>query len=130
MSERDPSKYFWRDRWRATDNPTGASAAACTAPAGVIASQARPHLETILGSIWNSNAASTVQLQVRIASAAGTVICALDNIVNTSTVGQINLVSLGLPGKRGAGFWVGFNTAVASLTTKLSIAGWTEDANG
>jgi hypothetical protein len=130
MADRDPSQYFWRNRWNATDNPAGASAATVTAPAFVVQPTQRPHLETIIGSIWSGGGGATVAVQVRIASAAGTMVASLDNNVASSTVAQINLVSLGLPGKRGQKFWVSYNTAVASLTTKVAIAGWIEDVSG
>jgi hypothetical protein len=129
MSNRDYTKFFLRDRWVANDAPAGGSAAAATAPAGLLPTQ-RPELETLWYSIWNSNACATVQVQVRYASAAGTLIAAVDHQVLTSTSATASLPGLGIPGKRGVKFWVGMNTAVASLTTKVNIAGWSADENG
>lgn len=128
MAERDPSQCFWKNRWTATDNPAAGSVAACTSPA--ITPQSRTHLETLFYSIWNSNAAGTVQAQIRVASATGTLVASLDNILAATAVQQVVATALGIPIKRGQPVHVRFNTAVASLTTKVTIAGWIDDTNG
>lgn len=130
MSDRDPSKHFFRDRWTATDAPAGGSAAVATGPAWRVEPLQRPQLETLWYSIWNSNACVTVQVQVRVASAAGTLVASVDHQVLTSTVASAGFTGMGIPGKRGQKFWAGMNTAVASLTSKVTIAGWVADENG
>lgn len=81
-------------------------------------------------SIYNSNAAQTVQFQVRSASAGGTVIASLDNLLAATAVQQVLATACAIPGKRGKQIWAGMNTTVASLTQKVTIAGWTDDADG
>ena len=129
MADRDPSQYFWKNRWRANDAPTGGSAAGATSPV-MTGKNSLPHLETWLYTIWNSNAAQTVQAQIRIASAAGTVIASMDNLLAATAVQQVIATACGIPGKRGQRLFAGFNTAVASLTTKVNIAGWIDDTDG
>jgi hypothetical protein len=128
MADKDPSHYFWKNRWSATSAPAAGTTVVAQSPA--ITPNSKSHLETILYSIWNSNAAQTVQFQVRIASAAGTVIASLDNILAATAVQQVIATACGIPGKRGKQFWTGMNTTVASLTQKVTIAGWTDDSDG
>jgi hypothetical protein len=128
MADKDPSHYFWRNRWSKTDAPTGASAASALSPA--LGPNARTQIETWVYSIWNSNAAQTVQAQLRVASAGGTVIASMDNLLAATAVQQVVATALGIPVKRGQRAFATFNTAVASLTTKVTIAGWIDDADG
>lgn len=128
MADRDPSQYFWKNRWSVTHAPTAGTTVVAQSPA--VGKNSKAHLETIMYSIWNSNAAQTVQFQVRSASAAGTVIASLDNLLAATAVQQVIASALGIPGKRGQVIWAGMNTTVASLTQKVTLAGWIDDADG
>lgn len=126
---------FFGNRWVATHQPAAGTTVIAQSPLGsVIGPQSRPHLETLWYSIKNMVGAGaiihTVQVTVRNVSVAGTIICATDHLVAPSTSANVQLVGMGVPGKRGGSFFISMNTVVASVTQSISAAGWIEDTNG
>ncbi len=118
------------NRWQKGVSTVGAS---CAASSPVAGANSRVHLETLLCTVKNQSAttAHTVSLQIR-GAGAGTVLWNVDLFVNTTSsvasVGQSNL-AFANP-KLGTGLLVGFNTAIASVSYSVNIAGWIEDTNG
>lgn len=120
-----------KNKWSAS---TTAANVTATASVGSPGTQSRHVLETLVYSIYNKGVSTglqfTLQAQVRHASVAGTLIFALDHNVPSSTVHNVQLAGLGIPGKRGSGLVAFFNTVIGSVTASMNIAGWTDDANG
>jgi hypothetical protein len=118
------------NRWRVTHAPAAGSTvvAHITNPPSL---NERRHLETLWFSIHNRTgsgaAAATVTVSVRNASPAGTVIASVDHLVPASSTANVAMTNMGLFAKRGAGMAVTMDTVVASLTQKVSMAGWTEE---
>jgi hypothetical protein len=50
-----------------------------------------------------------------------------DHLIPASTVVNVSMSNLMLQGKRGKAIRVTMDTVVASLTQKVSIAGWVDD---
>ena len=121
------------NRWTATQNTVGATMSAAS-PSIATTPLSRPHLETLWYSIRNfvgaGAANATVQIQVRHASEAGTVIASVDHLVSPSSTAQVAFADMKIAGKRGGRIFVTASTFVASLTTAVSMAGWVEDTNG
>ena len=129
MSNRDKMNDFLTNRWVATSAPAaGTTCVASVAPQGP---QSRIHLETLLYTIDNRGVSTglkqTVTVNVRVGSIAGTVIAAIPLTVYSSTVQNVGLTNLGIPGERGVGLNVSMNTVIASLVQAVNIAGWRED---
>ena len=127
------NQCFFGNRWVATHSPASGTTIVVQSPAATDGTS-RPHLETLWYSIRNQTGAgslqATVTVQVRIASIAGTVIASNEHLLAPSTSANVQLVGMGVPGKRGKSLFIGMNTVVASLTQSVSAAGWVEDTNG
>jgi hypothetical protein len=126
---------FFGNRWSANTTAAGTTVAPQSpAGAGIIQSQSRPHMEMLCYSFINETGAGaaniTVTAQVRNASVAGTVLWSQQHLIAPSTSANVQIVCMGLPGKRGFPIVATTNTVVASLSASISIAGWYEDTNG
>ncbi len=106
-------------------NATCSTAAGTTCTASVVpAAKERIHLGQLGWSIRNAGAAAyTATLNVRHASIAGTVIASWD-IQAAAAGGLQDSWAVNLMGKRGVPLNVDFGTPAASVTQKVSIAGW------
>lgn len=122
-------------RWYDTDAPNSGTAVSVSSNTNLgevpLPANARQNLETLIYSIRNyvgSGAApATVTVSVRHATAAGTVMASFDHLIGASSVVNVSMTQCGWQGKRGKAIRVTMDTVVASLTQKVSIAGWTED---
>jgi hypothetical protein len=132
MSLHDITKCFFRDRWSATHAPAAGATVIAASPTPV--GQARQNCEFIWYSIFNQGVGTgigfTVTVQIRSASIAGTVLASVDHYVASTTAVQVSTGGMGIPGKRGQAIIATMSTVIASLSQKVSIAGWTEDDNG
>lgn len=132
MSNRDKMNDFLTNRWSATSAP--AAGTTCTAQVNPAGAQSRIHLETLLFTIDNRGVGAggtagrqTVTVNVRVRSIAGTVIAAIPLTTYSSTVQNVAMTNLGIPGERGIALNVSMNTVIASLVQAVNIAGWYED---
>ena len=112
--------------WNATHAP--AAGTTCTANSGAVDKQ--KNVLTQLGwSIRNASAAAvTATLSVRDASPAGTVLASWDTIVAVGG-SQLDTFGVNLLSSRGVPIYVDFGTPVASVTQKVSIAGWRNNSD-
>ncbi len=121
------------NRWRATTGSTAGAVVALSTPLAPD-SQSRPHLETLWYSFRNFLGAgginSTVQLQVRNASVAGTVFASVDHLLGASASANVAIANMQLAGKRGSRFFIATDTGVGSVTASVNAFGWFEDTNG
>lgn len=117
------------ERWKVTHAPAAGTTILAHVTSTPSLSQRR-HLDTLWYSIRNyvgaGGALATVTVSVRNASPAGTVIASVDHIVPISSTATVCMTNLGLFAKPGAGLAVTMDTVVASLTQKVTMAGWTE----
>jgi hypothetical protein len=129
MSNRDKMNDFLTNRWSATSAP--AAGTTCSADVVARGPQARIHLESLLYTIDNRGVSTglkqTVTVNVRLGSIAGTVIASVPLTVYSSTVQNVAITNLGLPGERGIGLNVSMNTVIASMVQAVNVAGWYED---
>jgi len=119
-------------RWQKTQTTVGALVA-ITSPTP-IDSQSKVHLETIWYSFRNfagaGGANSTVGLEVRQASVAGTLVAHVDHLLAASTAQNVQALGLNYVGKPGKPLFIGTDTAVGSVTASVNASGWIEDTNG
>lgn len=129
MNNRDLINKMLGNRWQASHAP----AAGSTVVANVAAPdpQARHHLEMLWYSIRNfvgaGGAAATVQVAVRAASIAGTILAQVDHLIDASSTVNVIATNMGIAAPRGTSLHVTMSTVVGSLTQSVSIAGWTEE---
>ena len=125
---------FFGNRWSANTTAAGSTVAPQSPSVVGLPAQTRPHLEMLCYSFINLTGAgaaiATVTAQVRNASVAGTVLWSQQHLIAPSTSANVQIVCMGLPGKRGSAMVATANTVVASLSASFSIAGWLEDTNG
>lgn len=121
------------NRWRANTGSTVNATVTLATPAAPDA-VSRPHLEGLWYSIRNfvgaGGANFTCQVQVRNASAAGTLLGSVDHLVPFSSTANVAISNMGIPGKRGSKFFITTDTVVASVAYSINAAGWIEDTNG
>ena len=112
--------------WNATSAP--AAGTTCVANSGAVDRQ--KNVLTQLGwSIRNVSAAAyTATLNVRDASPAGTVLASWDMIVGTNSA-QLDTFGVNILSSRGVPIYVDFGTPAASVTQKVSIAGWRNNSD-
>lgn len=107
--------------WNATSAP--AAGTTCVANSGAVG-QTKPVLTQIGWSIRNVTAAAfTATLSVRDVSAAGTVLASWDVICAVNSA-QIDTFGVNILGSKGGAIYVDWGTPAASVTQKVSIAGW------
>jgi hypothetical protein len=107
--------------WNATSAP--AAGTTCVANSGAVGTT-KPIITHLGWSIRNATAASyTATLSVRDVSAAGTVLASWD-VVCAANVGQLDNFGLNIIGSKSGALFVDFGTPAASVTQKVSIAGW------
>jgi hypothetical protein len=133
MANRNLINDMLCSRWNDTDAPSSGTAVSVSSQIGdaQIAPLQRHNLETLIYSIKNQVGAggvvATVTVSVRHATPAGTVMASFDHLIPASTVVNVSMSNLMLQGKRGKAIRVTMDTVVASLTQKVSIAGWVDD---
>jgi hypothetical protein len=135
MANRNLINDMLGKRWSDTDAPNAGTAVSVSSNTNLgeaaISGTARQNLETLIYSIKNQVGAgaalATVTVSVRHATQAGTVVASFDHLIPASTTANVAMTSLGIQGKWGKALRVTMDTVVASLTQKVSIAGWTED---
>jgi alkaline phosphatase len=133
MSNRQAMNDFLTKRWNDTDAPSSGTAVSVSSQLNdtPIGTQQRHNLETLIYSIRNfvgaGGAVATVTVSVRHATPAGTVMASFDHLIAASSVVNVSMTEMGFQGKRGKAIRVTMDTVVASLTQKVSIAGWIED---
>ena len=133
MANKDVMNDFLTKRFSDTDAPNAGTAVSVSSQIGdaPIGTQQRHNLETLIYSIKNQTGAgaalATVTVSVRHATAAGTVIASFDHLIAPSSTANVAMTELCIQGKRGKAIRVTMDTVVASLTQKVSIAGWIED---
>ena len=110
------------NNWNANNTTASGTTLAVSSPTPAI--KERIHLTQLGWSQRNVAAAAyTSTLNVRHASVAGTVIASWDIIATLNASVQDTWV-VNLMGKRGVPLVVDFGTPLASVTQKVSIAGW------
>lgn len=115
------------ERWSATNAPNAGTT--CVANVGVAGMPAynRNIIESLSFSARNVTAASvTLTLSVRAATIAGTTLASWDFILAANASIQDCYAQLNIPAPRGQDLFVEFGTPAASVTQKVSIAGWRE----
>lgn len=107
--------------WNANHAP--AAGTTCVANSGVV-DTCKPIITQLGWSIRNATAAAfTATLSVRDVSIAGTVLATWD-IVTAVGGGNVDTFRLNIVGSKGKALFVEFGTPAASVTQKVSIAGW------
>lgn len=129
-------KDYMRERWTTTNSPaagtTCVAAASGTAggtglPTNTIGSQERYIIESLLLSARNVGAAAvTLTANVRASSITGTILAGVDVIVAVNGSYQDCFAQLNFPAPRGQDLVVEFGTPAASVTQRVSAAGWIE----
>ena len=133
MANRADSLIAWMfgNRWRATHAPAAAATLVLASPQPQSSTE-RVHLETMFYSIANKNAGNdfTVTVSIRNASAAGTVLASLDELVLASQTAKVSMSAMAFPGKDGQALAITMDTVLASVKATCNIAGWIESKNG
>lgn len=129
-------KDYMRERWTLTSNPaagaTCVGSASGSGGAGLpstnsIATKERYIIESLIASARNATAAAvTLTANIRAASIGGSIIASWDVIVAVGGSYQDCFAQLNYPAPRGQDLVVDFGTPVASVTQKVSAAGWVE----
>lgn len=108
--------------WSAANAP--AAGTTCVASVSANSSHEKMRLTQLGWSIRNAGAAAyTATLNVRDASAAGPVLGSWDVVIPTA-VSQADTWAVNYVGSKGNPLFVDFGTPAASVTQKVSIAGW------
>lgn len=107
--------------WNANSAPAAGTTCVANSPA---LDTTKPILTQLGWSIRNATAAAfTATLSVRDVSIAGTVLATWD-IVTATNGGNVDTFAVNLAGSKGKSIFVEFGTPAASVTQKVSIAGW------
>lgn len=111
------------NNWTAANAPAAGATCVASVPA---VKYARNHITQLGWSCRNAAAAPfTASLAVRDASIAGTVLATWDIVVVNGT-GQQDTFALNIKGLKNSALFVEFGTPAASVTQKVSAAGWVD----
>ena len=116
------------NRWSATDVKTNATFTTASVGDAQSAKEVR-HLDFFHFAILNKNTLhSTMSVQIRDASIAGTVLDQWALIVGGSQVAQVSPAGIHLTATPGKGFFVTTDTVAPSVTASVNMAGWTDQS--
>lgn len=112
------------DRWTTTHNPSANTTALATVAA---VNNARHTLDTLIVSQTNMTAAAfTATLTVRDASIAGTILAQVDFVTAVNASDRFSEAKIGLQGLKNSALAIHFAPPAASVTQKITIAGYTQ----
>lgn len=125
---------YFRQRWSATSAPAGGTTCVANASIANVGARQRSVLEAVVFSVKNLTAAvSTVVMEVREASIAGTVLASVEIITPVGGTTADCYSQWYVPSSRGGtaaygNLSVSFNTVQASVVAKLNTCGWLESS--
>jgi hypothetical protein len=112
------------NRWNASSFPAAGTSCVASVSGPNPSTSCKINLDSLGWSARNATAAAvTLTLSVRDASLAGTTLAAWDVIVGTGVSQQDNF-AVKVQGVRGNPLFIDFGTPAASVTQKISAAGW------
>lgn len=112
------------DRWSETHNPS-ANTTCVASHAGV--AQSRHILDTLIASQRNQAAAAfTATLTIRDSSIAGTILAQLEFVTAVNAADRFS-ERVGIPALKGNAIVAAFDPPAASVTQKITIAGYTPE---
>ena len=119
------------NRWRASSAPSAGTTAQASSPTPQDANS-RVHLESLWYSIVNlTGAAILCTMQAQIRGANATVLASINHLQASSLSANVAVTNIAFANpKKGTLLSVQFNTAPASVTASINLAGWIEDTNG
>lgn len=125
---------YFRQRWSATSAPAGGTTCVAAANLVNITNRQRTVLEAVVFSVKNLTAAvSTVVMEVREASIAGTVLASVEIITPVGATSNDCYSQWYVQASRGGvgaygNLSVSFNTVQTSVVMKLNTCGWLESS--